>query len=90
MMNDAFIKDYNEKLINELSEQGYENLRALDDGTVVGTIELMFTRAIFIGLNFQSWEKRFCFKDRDLALTELNKLVLGDDEPVGYVARRNG
>ena len=89
-MKDALIVAHNAKLIEYLKEQGYENLKALDDGTIVGTLELMFTRAICIGLNEWSWEKRFCFQDREMAVTELNKLVEGDDEPTGYIARRNG
>ena len=76
-------------LIEFLLEQGYENVCALEDGTVVGTLELMFTTAICIDLNWQSWDKRFCFKDREMAITELSKLKTGDDEPTGYVARRH-
>ena len=75
-------------LIEYLKEEGYDNLRVLEDNTIVGTCELFFTRAICIGLNRWSWEKRFCFRDKELAITELKKLVTGDDEPTGYVARR--
>jgi hypothetical protein len=76
-------------LISFLAEQGYENLRELEDGTVVGTQELMFTTAICIDLNWQSWDKRFCFKEKSLAISEIAKLQTCDDEPTGYVARRN-
>lgn len=89
-MLDKSTEEYNTKLIQFLEKEGYENLRVLEDGTVCATLELIFTRSICIGLNYQSWEKRFCFSDRELAVTELNKLKTGDDEPVGYVARRNG
>lgn len=78
----------NQELIEFLREQGYENLRELPDETVVGTLELMYTRAICIGLNRWSWEKRFCFENKELALEELAKLTTGDDEPTGYIARR--
>jgi hypothetical protein len=77
-----------QSLINFLSRDGYENLHSLDDGTVVGTSELMFTRAVYIGLNFSGWEKRFCFEDRNLAVVELRKLQDGDSEPSGWIARR--
>jgi len=80
----------NKDLIDWLAGQGYENLRELEDGTVVGTYELMFTRAIFIDLTATGWDKRFCFQDKPLALEELAKLKTGDDEPSGYIARRNG
>jgi len=78
------------ELIAWLAGQGYENLRQLEDGTVVGTYELMFTRAIFIDLTYTGFDKRFCFQDRELALEEIAKLQTGDDEPTGYIARRNG
>lgn len=76
------------ELLAFLAHNGYKNLRVLADGCIVGTLELMFTRAIFINLNRWSYEKRFCFEDRELALTELAKLQSEDDEPTGYVARR--
>lgn len=79
----------NAELIAWLEPQGYQNLRELPDGYVVGTMELIFTRAIFIGLNEWSFEKRFCFSDRELALTELAKIQSVDDEPTGWVARRD-
>lgn len=74
--------------IVELLKNDYQNIRILDDGTVVGTVELMFTRAIVIGLNRFSFDKRFCFESRSLALVELAKLKTGEDEPDGYIARR--
>ncbi len=76
------------ELIVELLKNDYQNLRILEDGTVVGTVELMFTRAIMIGLNRFSFDKRFCFESRSLALVELAKLKNRDDEPDGYIARR--
>jgi hypothetical protein len=76
------------ELLSYLASEGYENLRTLPDGTIVGTSELMFTRAIYINLNRWSYDKRFCFEDRSLAIAELAKLNTIDDEPSGYVARR--
>lgn len=78
----------NSELIEYLLTQGYENLRELTDGTVVGTTDLLFTRAVFVGLNRWSWDKRFCFEDRFRALEELEKLQTQDDEPTGFIARR--
>lgn len=76
-------------LIPWLAEQGYTNLRTLDDGTVVGTIELMFTRALCIGLNRWSWERRYCYESRLLATVAAHAILTGDDEPVpGWVAKR--
>lgn len=60
----------------------------LNDGTIIGMGDLMFTRAIYIDMDLYGWDKRFCFEDRDLAVEEYAKLKTGDDEPKGYVARR--
>lgn len=81
--------DEQQELVEYLRPQ-YDNLRVLDDGTIVATLELLYTRAIFIGLNRYGYEKRFCFKNRDLAMVELAKLKTGEDEPQSgtYVARR--
>jgi len=82
--------EHSGSLIEVLSDDGYENLRMLDDGTIVGTSKLLYTTAVYIDLNRHGWEKRFCFQDKELAIAEVNKLQSGDDEPVGYIARRNG
>jgi hypothetical protein len=78
------------ELIDFIKEQGYENVRELDDGTIVGTLYLMYTKAIFIGLNRHGYEKRFCFNDAKLADSEINLLKSSDDEPNGYIAKRTG
>lgn len=74
-------------LLEELREY-YQNVRVLDDGTIVGTTELAYTRAICIGLDYTGWSKRFCFENRSVAVSELQKLKTGNDEPEGYIARR--
>lgn len=76
-----------EDLVERLKTE-YQNVRVLDDGTIVGTIELIYTRAIVIDLNEYGYEKRFCFEDRERAVEEINKLTTGEDEPTGWIARR--
>lgn len=76
-----------DELVEYLKED-YQNVRVLEDGTIVATGELLFTRAIYIGLDRWGFEKRFCFEDRQLALSELEKLKTGNDEPSGWIARR--
>jgi hypothetical protein len=90
MTRKSILTEAEEELLFYLSDQGYDNLRMLDDGTVVGTLDLLYTRALYIGLNRHGFEKRFCFQDRSMADGEADKLVTGDDEPTGFVARRNG
>lgn len=77
------------ELVRSLSDD-YDNLTILDDGTIVGTSDLMYTRALYIGMDRHGWEKRFCFEDRNQALIELKNIKTGDDEPTpgSYVARR--
>lgn len=83
------MSDYNKLLIASLKESGYFNLRVLDDGTVVGMGQLMFTTALYIGLSHDSWERRYCYENPLLAREALDALKTGDDFPLeGYVAKR--
>lgn len=66
----------------------YLNLKRLPDGTFIAKLDLLFTRAIVIDLDMCGYHKRFCFEDRSLADTEFEKILTGDDEPVGYIAKR--
>jgi hypothetical protein len=74
--------------IKALGGGSYQDVSYLQDGTIIGIGDLMFTRAIYIDLDLNGWGKRFCFEDRDLAVAEYAKLQTGDDEPTGWVARR--
>lgn len=70
-------------------EEHYTNVRQLDDGTWVCTHDLMFTRSLIIGLNEWGWERRYCYKDRELAVLASQALQSGDDQPLpGYIASR--
>jgi hypothetical protein len=78
-----------DKLLEEIKALGdYQDVRALDDGTIVGMGNLMFTKAIYMDLNLYGWGRRFCFQDRALADAEFKKLQTGEEEPVGWIARR--
>lgn len=76
------------KHIKAMGEGAYREVRALADGTIVGIGELMFTRAIYMDMHAWGWGRRFCFEDKALADDEYAKLVNGDTEPVGWIARR--
>ena len=81
----------NQQLIDQIKALGggaYREVRELDDGTIVGIGDLMFTRAIYMDMHAWGWGRRFCFKDRALADSEYSKLNSGDDEPTGWIARR--
>ena len=78
-----------DKLLEEIKALGdYQDVRALDDGTIVGMGNLMFTKAIYMDLNLYGWGRRFCVQDRALADAEFKKLQTGEEEPVGWIARR--
>lgn len=73
-----------------VSDQGgYLAARVLPDGSVAALQQLMYTRAILLGVNRESYESRFCFKDFALAQQRFEALLTEDDEPQGYVARRD-
>ena len=76
-------------LIPFLKEQGYQNLRVLADGTIVGTQDLMFTRALFVDLDRHGFGSRYCYEDRGLADAAAMLMTSGDEPPIkGYVAQR--
>lgn len=77
-----------QKLFTELAND-YQNLRLLDDGTIIGTYRLLYTHALYIGLNTWGWERRYCYPTEHLAIEACKNLVSGDTEPIkGYIASR--
>lgn len=66
----------------------YLRVRRLPDGSVAALGDLLFTRAIHLRCDLWGWERRFCFKDRDLAVAQFEALQTEDDEPTGWIARR--
>ena len=81
----------NQQLIDHIMELGagaYREVRMLEDGTIVGIGNLMFTRAIYMDMHGAGWGRRFCFEDRALADEQYLALTTGDDEPTGWIARR--
>ncbi len=66
----------------------YSDVRTLDDGSIIAIGNLIFTRAIYLDVCITGWGRRFCFEDRALADREFQRLESGDQEPVGWVARR--
>lgn len=78
-----------ERLLAYLKANEYQDLRVLEDGTIIGTIELMFTRALCVDLDGDGWGQRYCYEDRELAVTACYLMESGDDQPLtGYVANR--
>ena len=76
-----------QKLFDFLSSQ-YLKIRLLEDGTFIGLSDLLYTRAIFMDMTHWGYGRRFCFEDRELASREFEKLKTGEQEPVGFIARR--
>lgn len=76
-------------LIAFLLKNGYSDVRVLEDGTVIGTVDLMFTRGLCVGLNWDSWEARYCYEDRELAARAALAMTTDDEPPMsGYIATR--
>lgn len=78
-----------EGLLKYLRDNGYKDLKVLENGTVVGTCDLMFTRGLCVGLDWLSWESRYCYEDRELASRAAAAYVDDDELPLpGYIATR--
>lgn len=78
-----------DELLSYLATEGYFNLRVLDDGTIIGNLDLLYTRSLVIDLDRVGWGKRYCYENRAQAVSACKAMSSGDDEPLaGYVASR--
>lgn len=77
-----------------LQENGkyYVAYRVLPDGSLALLVDLMFTRAICLGVTELSpfTTNRYCYSDRQLATELFQKLQSEDDILEGYTATRKG
>ena len=71
-----------------VEDGGYSAARVLPDGSIAATLDLLYTRAICLGVTRWGWENRFCFEDRALADRRFAALESEEDEPAGFTARR--
>lgn len=77
-------------LIEFFVEQGYKDVRVLADSTIIGTIELMYTRGLVIDLDRHGYAHRYCYADRDQATEACRVMQSGDELPMaGYIAERH-
>lgn len=77
------------ELLEYLGGNGYTNLRVLEDGSIVGVGALITTSALYVDLQYFSWDRRYCYKTEQEAIAACNALVTCEDEPKGgYVAAR--
>lgn len=72
----------------EWLRHNYDVVRVLPDGSIAARSRLLFTTAIFLGLDRWGFGNRFCFESPTLAAQRFNELTSEDDEPAGYIARR--
>ena len=79
-----------ESFVRFLEDNGYTDIRILEDGSFAALYQLLFTTALHTGLDAFGFEYRFCFEDPVRARSELAKLTCVDDVPTGWVARRYG
>jgi len=78
-----------EALLERIKKLGYyEQVRKLEDGTIIGLGKLMFTTALFVNMDMTGYETRYCFKDPALAVKAFEAMKTGDDKPEGWIARR--
>jgi hypothetical protein len=78
-----------QQLLETLKANGeYQDLRLLDDGTIVGTGKLMYTTALYVGITDTGYERRYCYKDISALKNSLQSIKTIDDEPNGWIAKR--
>jgi len=67
----------------------YLDARVLPDGSVAVLQDLLFTRAILLACDDETWKARFCFENRDLATAQFAALQGASDTPTGFIATRD-
>lgn len=87
-MSMALTGDSEAEAIAAAVQHDYLSTRVLPDGSVACLGDLMFTRAIILGVSREGYGRRFCFEDRVLASKRFAELSSEDDVPDGYVAQR--
>jgi hypothetical protein len=70
-----------------LEASDYYEIRKLPDGAWVGLTDMLFTTALCIRLDRFGYDKRYCYRDPNMALAEIEKLENGDQEPEGWIRR---
>jgi hypothetical protein len=79
--------DFTETMMGE--DYGFVAAKRLEDGTYVGLQRLFSTIAICIDVQpFQSFSRRYCYRDLGECLKAFSILETGSDVPEGWVARR--
>lgn len=69
-------------------EMGYSMVCKMN-GKIVGLYPFIFTVAIVVGMDETGYEYRFCYsKASEAAASLLNWILIGGDEPAGYIKRK--
>lgn len=75
-------------LLGALDDGQYDTLRELPDHSVAAIGKLIYTTALYLGLDEVGYRRRYCYDDDARARTEFDKLQTQDDEPQGWIAKR--
>lgn len=77
------------ELLAELKRHwAFTHIKQLADGTIIGLGELMFTRAIYFDVELNGYDRRYCYKDINLAVDQFHAIESGETRPVGWIATR--
>ena len=82
------MSDGNVDLAQSLAEQ-YPVVRLLPDDSYAALLPLIFTTSVVMGLDRWGFAKRYCYTHRADAERALFELKSEDDEPTGWIARRD-
>lgn len=77
------------KLQKHLEQMMYCHLRELHDGTIIGVQPMIFTTALCVGLDWESYSHRYCYEHTDDAVAAA-KVWDGSGFPPGPWIKRKG
>jgi hypothetical protein len=69
---EASMPKLDKRLAQELRCQGYDCVRQLPDGRIIGVHKLLHTTGLFVGLNAAGYAYRYCYETRPQAIAAAN------------------
>lgn len=76
------------ELFEALTQDGYQHLRVLPNGLVIGTHKMLFTTGLFVGLDRTGYRYRYCYENENDAMLAATLWDGEGDPPLLWIKRK--
>ncbi len=76
-------------LLTQLAED-YQNLKVMPNGIACGIGKMVFTTALYVGLNHCGYERRYCYEEWTAAVAALEAWDGTGDPPGPWIKEKPG